>query len=315
MKRFARNLLLALTLIGGNVVSAQTELPPAPPVKSPVDIFRELLDLSTAERAHRLTNYSETARARLLEKVSYYQALSPEEREVRLLATELRWWLMPLMQQAEPERTKGLQLVPERLRKLVAGRLEMWAMVPPQLQQEMLDNEGIAQKFAQFQGSTASQQAAALQALSEADRKMLQAGLERWSAMSAEQRRLTCEQFGRYFELSPRERQKILGTLSEAERRQMEQTLASFANLPPKKRQACVRSFEKFASMSVAERKQFLQNAQRWEKMSQTERDTWRNLVSRVPEFPPLPPGFGAPPMPPSLRPGSPASPATNSGG
>jgi hypothetical protein len=96
----------------------------------------------------------------------------------------------------------------------------------------------------------------------------------------------------------------------------MAETLRSFEQLPREKRIVCVRSFAKFASMGVAERQQFLKNAERWEKMSPAERQTWRNLVSRVPEFPPLPPGFGEmpPPLPPSLQ-NSPRFPITNGGG
>jgi hypothetical protein len=310
----ARILLLVLTLVYSAGVFAQTNLPPVPPVKSPVDTFRELLNLSNAERTQRLTNYSESARARLLEKVREYKALDADERELRLHATELRWWLMSLMRQAPTDRTESLKLVPERLHRLVESRLQLWSMVPPDLQKEMLNNEDIAQKFVQLKGRTPAQWEALLKALSPDERKVLEMGMGRWSAMSVTERRQTCQRFDQYFELSPREREKILGTLSDAERVQMEHALASFAKLPREERAICVRSFEKFASMDLAERQQFLKNAARWEKMTPAERQTWRDLVKRVPDLPPMPPEFGLPPAPSAL-PRPPATPATNSGG
>jgi hypothetical protein len=281
-----------------------------------VDVFRELLNLSPAARVQALADRSEVSRERLLEKLREYQALDPDECELRLRATELRSWLLPLMRQPATNRAASLSLIPAHLHQLIEGRLQVWDLLPPDLQQEFLDNEDVAQLFLQLQGRTASQRESILNRLSPERRRLLEQGLERWTTMSDSERRLTCERFDRYFELSQREREKVLSTLSDSERQQMAETLRSFEQLPREKRIVCVRSFAKFASMGVAERQQFLKNAERWEKMSPAERQTWRNLVSRVPEFPPLPPGFGEmpPPLPPSL-PNSPRSPITNGGG
>lgn len=312
--------LLVLTLmvfISARVI-AQTNvgLPQLPPVKSPVDTFRELLNLSGAERVQRLTNYSAVARERLLEKLRDYQALNPDERELRLRATELRWWLLPMMRQPATSRVTSLSLMPAHLHQLIEERLQVWDLLPPLLQQELLDNEDVAQLFIRLQGLTPVQRESILKDLSPERRRLLEKGLERWTAMSAHERRQTCERFDRYFELSQREREKVLSTLTDSERQQMEETLRSFEQLSREKRIVCVRSFAKFASMGIAERQQFLKNAERWEKMSLAERQAWRDLVSRVPDFPPLPPGFGEtpPPVPPAL-PNSPQPPVTNGGG
>lgn len=300
-------------------VSAQTNAslpaPPLPVLKSPVDTFRELLVLSSKEMNAALADRSVETRNRLLEKVREYQALSATEREARLLATELRWWLLPLMRMPATNRLAELAPVPARLRKLVEDRLQAWDILPPELQRTQLENEDVAQLFTQLQGVTPEQRERKLKALSPERRKLLEAGLARWTAMSSEQRRATCEQFDRYFELTAREQNRVLSKLSETEREQMEQTLESFAKLPREQRSVCLRSFGKFASMSPVERQHFLKNAERWEKMSVVERERWRRLVKSVPEFPPLPPDFGnlAPPLPPSLPRATPPS-VTNGG-
>ena len=42
--------------------------------------------------------------------------------------------------------------------------------------------------------------------------------------------------------------------------------------------------------MSLVERREFLKKAEAWERMTPQERQQWRELVSRVPNLPPLPP-------------------------
>jgi hypothetical protein len=96
----------------------------------------------------------------------------------------------------------------------------------------------------------------------------------------------------------------------------MEKTLRAFEKLSDEQRAQCVQSFTNFAGMSLPERQQFLKNAERWRLMSSKERQTWREVVEKVPELPPVPPGvdnsaLSRPPAPP----GPPASAATNAQG
>ncbi len=80
--------------------------------KSPVDFFRQLLAMTPDERDDFLTNRPPEIRARILGKVAEYEALGPNERELRLRATELRWYLMPLLQEPPTNRTVRLAQVP-----------------------------------------------------------------------------------------------------------------------------------------------------------------------------------------------------------
>lgn len=301
-------------LAGAGLAQTNRGIPPLPALKSPVDTFRELLNLSPAERTKSLADRTPAARARLLEKLREYQGLKPDEREVRLRATELRWWLLPLMRQPATNRLAGLSLVPSHLRSLVEERLGYWDLLPPDLQREQLDNEDVAQLFTRVQGLSAAQREQTLQGLSPERQQLLKAGLDRWTEMSLPEREQTSQRFNHYFELSAREQQRVLGTLSDTERQQMEQALQTYEKLPREQRIVCLRAFAKFASMDIAERQLFLKNAERWEKMSPAERQSWRTLVSRVPDFPPLPPGMGA--MPPPLPPTGPKTvmPVTNGG-
>ena len=257
--------------VSAKFFAGETNLPPLPPVVlSPVDFFRQLLAMSPAERNQSLTNRAPEARARILAKVREYQALGPDERELRLRATELRWYLMPLLRSPPGERAAQLAQVPPDLRELAQTRLTQWDLLPPPLQQEFLANDKTLHYFAQ---------------------------VETTNAPANPDHQKIAEQFNQFFEFTPAEKQQTLGTLSEAERAQMEKTLQSFEQLPPEQRRQCVRNYAKFAGMSGTERAEFLKNAENWTKMSPQERQTWRDLVAHVPLWPPLPPPV-MPPLP-----------------
>jgi hypothetical protein len=235
-----------------------------PPERSPVTFFRELLAMPPAERERALTNRPPESRARILAKVDEYAALDPGERELRLRATELRWWLTPLLRAPRAERAARLAQVPADLRDLVRARLMQWDILPPPLQEEFLAHERTLHYFAQVSPPEPP-------------------------PVTPEQRRVAA-QVNRFFELTDEEKEQTLNALTPAERAAMQGTLQAFDKLTPQQRSVCVRNYAKFAGMSAAERAEFLKNAERWSQMSPEERQTWRDLVAQVPIWPPMPP-------------------------
>jgi predicted Fe-S protein YdhL (DUF1289 family) len=259
--------------------------------------------MNAAERKLALTNRSPESRSQILAKVREYESLKPDDRELRLRVTELRWYLRPLMTAPATNRAARLALIPEPNRKLVEDRLREWDEVPPDVQKELFGLEPTLQYFSEIEGRSDQQRHQILTNISPARREMLEKGIQQWDAMSEDQRRSTLNRFNQFFQLTTPEKEKALQTLSEPERRQIEKTLQTFGSLPPTQRAQCIRSFAKFASLSLEERQQFLKNAERWKLMSPGERQAWRQLVGRLPPPPPRRP----PPLPPSLarsRPG-----------
>ena len=277
--------------------------PPLPLLRSPISFFRELLAMTAAERRQALTNRSPESRVQILAKVREYESLMPDERELRLRVTELRWYLLPLMPTPVTNRPAALAMIPGPNRRLVEDRLQEWDKLSAEVQKELLANQATIQYLADLEGRTDEQRRAMLQNIPPARREMLEQGISKWSAMSEDQRRRMLNRFREFFELTDPEKQKALNTLSVPERRQIEKTLQTFGSLPPGQRAQCIRSFEKFAGLSLAERQQFLKSAERWKQMSPGERQAWRDLVRNLP--PPLPPDL--PPMPPLSRPRHPA--------
>lgn len=259
---------LFATSSGGQKNSPTT--PPLPPLKSPVEAFRALLLMPTAEQQKLLAIRPPDIRDRILVKIQEYRSLTPEERELRLQATELRWYLVPLMSVPATNRAEHLARIPQPTRELAEARLQHWMLLPPPLRQVLLTNQ---EALSLFFGNTTNASSPPTEAL----RNKMQQTVER------------------FFELTQREKEKTLSNFSEVERQQMEKTLAAFERLTPAQRGRCARSFTKFATMTPEERQEFLKNAERWAQMSPTEREAWRELVSRAPIMPPLP----YPPIPP----------------
>ena len=268
---------------------------PAPATPSPVDTFRKLLTMTPAEQKQYLAARPPELQARILAKVREYESLRPNDRELRLRATELEWYLSPLLTAPAANRSAQLAAVPENLRPLIASRLQEWDALSADAQKELLDNEATLRYFTEIQtnGQNLSPD------ISPARREKLEAGITAWRALPDAQRQKMLDRFNEFFDLTPAERAATLGDLSEAERQQMDRTLRRFEKLPPGQREQCIQAFAEFTSMSLADRQQFLKNAERWKVMSPDERQAWRNLVQKLPEIPPLPPGF-IPPLPPT---------------
>jgi hypothetical protein len=253
-----------------------------PIVKSPVELFRELLAMDSEERHKALAQRTPEGRKRIMAKLREYQSLPPEQRELRLRATELSWYLQPLMH-VPPTNRVGLieQIPPGELRSLVQLRLMEWDLLPPPFQTEILTNEVAIRYFAGSEASVSN-----LTNMTAARRAKLEEGIVQWQALPEQQRQEILDRFNRFFELRPGDKKKALNTLSEAERKQMEKTLRNYDDLTPEQREQCLRSFEKFAEMSLPERQQFLKNADRWKVMSPSERQAWRDLVHQMPYMP-----------------------------
>jgi hypothetical protein len=281
----------ALSAVCGSAATNQpSATPPLPVWHSPVESFRRLLVMPNAERKEYLESRNTDFRNRIVEKIREYQKLTPEERELKLKATELRWYIEPLLKVSPTNRPAELAGIPAGIREMVVARLQQWDRLSPAVQQSLLTNRHGATYIASV--ATTNSPPSPVDAM----------------------RRAMAARFERLFDLTPAEKQAVLSSLSEAERRQMEKTLAAFQQLPATQRRVCILSFKKFVGMNADERQDFLKNAQRWSQMSPSERQAWRELVSTAPNLPPLPiVAVPKPPLPVDPRKPAPA-PTTNGG-
>jgi hypothetical protein len=248
----------------------------------------------------------------ILAKLGEYDALSPNQRELRLKVTELRWYLWPLMNTPATNRTAQVEHLPEEMRRLVLERLVQWDKLPTAVQNDIRDQEGTIRYFTEMEGATQVQRDTKLESLSPAGRQELETRIAQWRALPEAQRQRALEHFDRFFGLNPQEKARTLSSLSEPERRKIETIIHSFGKLSPGERARCIRGLDRFTGMSVEERLKFLRNAEQWKAMSPDQRDAWTRLVSKYSIRPPLPPGLGTPPLPPMPRPPAASLVATN---
>jgi hypothetical protein len=247
--------------------SAQTNpviTPPAPTWRSPVDSFRALLDMPAGERRRFIATRNTNAQERLEQKIREYESLSPEERRLRLKATELRWYLQPLMHAPATNRPAQLALIPENMREMVADRLQQWDRIPAPVQRMFLTNQQAVGYLTRVAAPTNSPPLPPLPS-----------------------REKIIDRVNQLFDLTSDEKESVFATLSDAERQQMEKTLDAFTKLTEAQRRQCLLSFKQFAEMSAPERQEFLNNAKRWSQMTPAQRQAWREVVSIAPIMPP----------------------------
>jgi hypothetical protein len=266
--------------------------------KPPVELFRSVLAMNRNERSAFLANRSAEAQKLILAKVREYEALTPEQCELRLRVTELRWYLLPLLRNSSTNRSEQLAAIPAGdLRDSVEARVKQWDSLAPDVQRALLDNEGTLSYYFELVARTPAQRTMAITNLAPIAQSNLDSGIRRWQALSEEERQAVVRNFYQFFNLTAVEKDKTLKTLSEPERLQIEKTLNTYEGLSAAQRRECNKSFQKFASMSLQERQEFLKNAQRWERMTPSERQTWKYLVSNLSHQPPAP-TVPAPPEP-----------------
>ena len=262
-----------------------------PPVKSPVDFFRELLAMDVGEREERLAGRAPTDRKAILGKLLEYESLTPEERELRLSTTQLHWYMLRFIKAPATNRAAILASIPKADRAMVEERMNQWVILPPPLQTEILEFESTSSYFG-LPGATVTNAQKVLTNLPANKRREVEEKLAWWNALPQEERWRMTDQFSHFFELTPGEKDKTLSTLSEPEREQIKKTLQSFRQLPKATRELCLESFGRFALMSAYEQQQFLKNVERWREMSPGERDAWQRLVHYLANTPPMPQGL-----------------------
>lgn len=269
-----KSLAIILFLFGAaGVWAAESDtnsFPPMPP--SPVVEFRAWLKLPPEQRGAMLAGRSAESRKALDAKLREYEALPEKERDRKLCAVELHWYLQQLIGMPKAERAEALTQVPKYLRPLVAFRLQQWEIVELKVgrdqKKQILDNE-TARKYVS------------------SPQPPMPVELE-------VQNRLRD-----FFKMPENEQARALQHFTLGNRNEMIATMKAFQSLPDAEREKCIKSFGQFATMSAAEQAEFLRNVERWRAMPKEERETWRELVQTMPPMPPLPPDLVFPPMPP----------------
>jgi hypothetical protein len=256
--------------------------------------------MNAAERDRVLADKPEPARRILHDKLAEYDAMTPAQRETRLRATELQYYLRPLLSLSLEERSRRLTQIPEAFRSLATEHLAQWDALDAVTREELLTNAWAIRHFVRLENTSPAETNVAQQQLPPQQRNQFEAELARWKALPAQTRIHLSRAFHQFFELPSAKQQRALETLPDSERSQIEATLQAFAELRPAQRQACLDSFRKLAGLTAEQRAHFLQSVELWKNMSPHHRALWRRVVVQLPPLPPLHGSRTDPPMPPA---------------
>lgn len=268
---------LALLVAGAAGPAAERPVPPAPSLRltpSPVEQFRLLLATNAAGREAWLATRSASSRAAIEAKLREYETMGPELREQKLRASQLSWYLPPLMKMAATNRAAVLGLIPEADRRLIEMKLGQLSILPPPMQLQIATNHSLlrAMDLEQIGGSN------------------------RLASTSPEQKRLAEQVYPVWtnlLALPSSGRDRLLSKLTPEDRTNMNLTLLKLGHLSGPERAQAIAGFKKFAELSPAEREAFLGTAKRWQAMNEQEREVWRRLAATMQRsatvLPPLP--------------------------
>lgn len=299
--------LLAAGLPGGEVSPdlpprppTLPELPPQPPAPtSPVDRFRQLLEMPAPEREAFLAARPPEKREYLRARLAEFEALPPEERELRLHLLNLRFYLLPLLRLEPARRAEALRQVPPTYRPLVADRLATWDRLPAEQRTAWLAGGAAFVHQPLLGPGTEPDPAPSNRAVSVAG-EPLSADLARWEALSTADRAPIRGQLDAFLAFSPEERQRVLGRLEAGQRESARRLVRALESQSPAERARSLEALQRLANLSPEQRQRFLQNAARWQALSETEKEAWRRLYTLLPPRPQdLPPTPGRAPVSP----------------
>ncbi len=271
--------------------------PPQPVESTPVDYFRQLLAAKGEDRERLLATRPAAQHAQFRAILQEYERCSPEERERRLQALELRYRITAILRLAPEARTQAVTRLSEAARPLVQERLNYWNQLAPDVQRDLLGNERLMRVVTSVSpGRTAAVRGGAALGSNELGR--VEAAVRDWNKLPEGKRVAAEDAFRKVFESG--DAPSVEGKAwTEMEQDEMRRALARFKHLSPIQRSICIRNVPKLAGMSPAERAEFLRSAEEWREMTPEERQAWKNMVKRSPVLPPFPPGFRTqPPLP-----------------
>ena len=281
---FQRSVVFAFLLTTNLVIgqpAPDVRTAPIPPLSpSPIDLFRRLLATNAIGRDQFMFGKSVALRQYLESRIREFEVMPAEERNAKLQALELRWYMPHVMRLKPAERASRLETIPEPIRNVIRQRLLQWDILPPQLQQEVLDNETVIKFFERPEQAGGSGKA--LDAMSAGQRDELDKRYKKWMVLPEGERARIVRRFDDFMGMPEAAQSNALARLTDTDYAQMQQTFSQFGTLSKEQRVQAMQGFWKFAELSPAEQAAFLKTAERWRTMSEKDRELWRTVVARA---------------------------------
>jgi len=266
--------------------------------QSPIVFFRGLLEKSPSERASALADRNDFQRRFILRKIAEYEAMDPGEAELRLKTTELRWYLKKLVRLEGRQRQAWLAGLEDSSRELLAARLNAWDTLSPAIQKGILEHEQTMEWVRKMDLATPEERTRMLAAQDPAERVEMEVRLKEWRKFSDSERERITALFMEFFELSEKERARILVRLSGDELKSVVPVISRLEVMDESELRQYVAHFNQMAAMAPLSRYAYLNHARQWKILNRQQQSNWKGLVVELPPLPPSPPGMLPPPHP-----------------
>ena len=251
--------------------------------------------MTPADREQALAKKKPAARKVIEERLKEFDALSPDQRRARLRLMQLQEQLLPLLQAPASNRGQLLVFVSKEDQPLIEQRLRSWDKFSPEVQRLVLENEMVMRYFLTGQATTIAGLTTNASKLPPAAGTNMLAQIKKWRELTPDQQRQAYDAFNDLFGLPEKERDKVVGSLQSqtpVDHATVENFVKEFQKLPPAEREKRMLAFQKFSSMTAEQRARFLENAGRWQAMSEADREAFRTMLKDIP--PPALPTAGS---------------------
>ncbi len=275
--------------------------------------------MNSEDREKARSGKSDKQRSYLRRELQKYDEMPKEERETELQKLRVWYYVRDLVKHPVESRKDAVAVLPENERALVEVRLRRWDLLPQDLQKEIMENERTIRYVVQLDGLSRQEQKELEATLPPNLRKSWDEKLDGWHAIPPERRQRIYAQFQKFFELSPRERAKVLETLPQQDREQAEKSLLvvqEIEKLSPAERATCLDSLKNFFETPPKSDQLYyqLEKIQRWKAMSTKEKSVLKKIHGVLPPGlePPIPGVTSQPPPRGENKPAPPLLPGTS---
>jgi hypothetical protein len=254
---------------------------------SPVEKFRLLLEASSSELNSELDAYPEETRSRISVKIEEYRKLSVEKRRQKLTATELRWYLPPLLNADQVTRDFHLRKLEPGLAEVIHQRLMTWDSLPEDLKSSSSKSNliiGHLSKAPSINPPLPTPSAPGTVTTAPSLPTDPGNSVSEDLADPVSQERL--QRLKAYFEMNQEAKNATLKDASLMSDSIFMSRLKWLETMPEQLRERVLSHLIRFQELSVEEKKAFGKSIKTWNRLPQPEKQALRNLVKKTPPFP-----------------------------
>lgn len=232
---------------------------------SPISKFRTILNWSPEERSQFVKKQPANVQRILERKIMEYEALSESQREFRLIATELHFYLDPLLVGNRNIDPSAVQEVPPHLRKYIDQSVGFWNRIKPAHRDLLL-----AKKEAVSYLISISSRLYDLE-------KLMPKPAPEWDNLY------------NFLQLPHNKQLSFMKAYQIKPSIEMEKLLVAFQGLEDEEKRNCAHAFVCYLSFPNNLKTQFVDGLAEWSQKKPSERSIWREIASKYPRIRPVP--------------------------